>query len=207
VWGFEKAGVTMKEARMNIELHLFALDSEMVRAWSRYFGSSPNVLLHEGDILTKTGDAILSPANSFGFMDGGIELAYSHHFGWKLQERLQRTLRDVYAGELPVGNAEVVPTDHPRIPFLVSAPTMRVPGDVSNTVNVYLAFRAALLAVQRSKAIRSLLSPALGTGVGGMSFDRAAKQMHAAYAEVVLGEAEWRSTARGVLRHHANLLS
>lgn len=28
----------------------------------------------------------VSPANSFGFMDGGIDLAYSLHFGWQMYE-------------------------------------------------------------------------------------------------------------------------
>jgi len=148
---------------MDIELHLCALEPQMLPTWARYFSGAANVSLH--------------------------------------------TLRDSHGGELPVGTAEVVRTDHRDIPFLISAPTMRVPGDISDTVNVYLAFRAALLAAQRSKVIRSVLSPPLGTGVGGMPFERAARQMHAAYSEVVLGEIEWRSTARGVLRHHAHLLS
>ena len=26
----------------------------------------------------------VSPANSFGFMDGGIDAAYSRHFGWQM---------------------------------------------------------------------------------------------------------------------------
>lgn len=26
----------------------------------------------------------VSPANSFGFMDGGIDMAYSVHFGWQM---------------------------------------------------------------------------------------------------------------------------
>lgn len=84
---------------------------------------------------------------------------------------------------------------------------MRVPVTIENTANVYLAFRAALLAIAASNKIRSLLSPALGTGVGAMPIERAARQMYAAYAEVVLGDTQWRSTARGVLQHHARLLS
>lgn len=191
---------------MKIKLHLCALDPGMVSAWGKYFSSAPNVVLDECDILSRTGEAILSPANSFGFMDGGIDLAYSHHFGWELQERLQQAFGEKHAGELPVGSAEIIPTNHTSIPFLISAPTMRVPADISDTVNVYLAFRAALLVALRSN-IRSLLSPALGTGVGGMPFERAARQMYAAYSEIVLGDTAWRSTAHGVLRHHAHLLS
>ena len=153
---------------MSIEIHLCTLDSAMARAWLKHFDSQPNVWIHEGDILAKKSDAILSPANSFGFMDGGIDLAYSHFFGWELQDRLQTTLRAEFAGELPVGNAVIIPTHHRDIPHLISAPTMRVPGNIADTVNVFLAFRAALLAAKRSKEIRSLLSPALGTGVGSM---------------------------------------
>jgi O-acetyl-ADP-ribose deacetylase (regulator of RNase III) len=189
------------------EIHLCALDPVMAQAWSSHFGSQADVSVHEGDILARSADAILSPANSFGFMDGGVDLVYSHFFGWDLQDRLQETLRREHAGELPVGNAVVVPTHHSNIPYLISVPTMRVPGDIANTVNVYLAFRAALLAVKATKEIKSLLSPALGTGVGGMSVERAARQMYAAYAEVVLGDVRWRSSARGVLQHHARLLS
>jgi O-acetyl-ADP-ribose deacetylase (regulator of RNase III) len=192
---------------MSMRILLCALDPAMAQAWSSHFGSQPNVQIHEGDILSQQADAILSPANSFGFMDGGIDLAYSHFFGWELQDRLQETLRKEHAGELPVGNATIVPTGHSNIPYLVSAPTMRVPGNIADSVNVYLAFRAALLAVKASKEIKSLLSPALGTGVGGMPIERAARQMYAAYAEVILGEVQWRSSARGVLQHHARLLS
>jgi O-acetyl-ADP-ribose deacetylase (regulator of RNase III) len=192
---------------MNIDIQLCALDPEMVDAWSEHFDSVSGVSLYETNILSKSADAILSPANSFGFMDGGIDLAYSNHFGWELQERVQHSIRESHSGELPIGCALIVPTGHKTIPNLVSTPTMRVPSDIAETVNVYLAFRAALLAIKQSRKIRSLLSPALGTGIGGMPFKRAARQMHAAYAEVVLGQTEWRSTAHGILRHHAGLLS
>jgi len=30
------------------------------------------------------GDFQVSPANSFGFMDGGIDMAYSSRFGWQM---------------------------------------------------------------------------------------------------------------------------
>ena len=30
----------------------------------------------------------VSPANSFGFMDGGIDMAYSVHFGWQMYVRI-----------------------------------------------------------------------------------------------------------------------
>lgn len=86
-----------------IELHLCALDVEMADAWSTCFGSAPNIFIHRQDILARTADAILSPANSFGFMDGGIDLLYSNFFGWELQDRLQKSIREEHAGEVPIG--------------------------------------------------------------------------------------------------------
>lgn len=191
---------------MDLELHLCALDPALAEAWSRHFDGEARVQVHRGDILKRKADAILSPANSFGFMDGGIDLAYSNHFGWELQDRLQRLIRMRHDGELPVGNAIVVTTHHADIPFLVSAPTMRVPMPIADTVNVFLAFRAALLAVREEPSVRSLLVPGLGTGIGAMPYERSARQMRAAYDEVVCGDVGWRARARDILGHHARLL-
>ena len=132
----------------------------------------------------------MSPANSFGFMDGGIDAVYTYQFGETLQERLQQVIREEHGGELPVGQAIIVATDHPDIPWCISAPTMRIPRDVSETVNAYLAFRAALRAVvEHNRAgrprIASILSPGLGTAVGRMPVGRCARQMRAAWERVL----------------------
>ncbi|KAL5457144.1 hypothetical protein EMCRGX_G034384 [Ephydatia muelleri] len=156
--------------------------------------------ISEGDIFEggPTADAIVSPANSFGFMDGGIDMAYSKHFGWQMQTRLQTLLREKYDGELPVGLAVIIPTypeENPDpIKYLISAPTMRVPTDADTTVNAYLAFRATLRAVKEHNAtaqergvtpIKSILCPGLCTYVGMMPFERCAIQMRTAYEAVM----------------------
>jgi O-acetyl-ADP-ribose deacetylase (regulator of RNase III) len=134
-------------------------------------------------------------------MDGGIDMVYSKHFGWQLQERLQQHLRADHDGELPVGQAVIIPTyggtsSPPKNPdasenegkvikYLISAPTMRVPQNVADTTNAYLAFRAVLRAVQQhnrsstdDNKISSVLCPGLGTAVGGMPYKRCAKQVN-----------------------------
>jgi hypothetical protein len=45
---------TLPAAAMDIELHLCALDPQMLQAWSRHFSGAPNVSLDEGDILART---------------------------------------------------------------------------------------------------------------------------------------------------------
>jgi O-acetyl-ADP-ribose deacetylase (regulator of RNase III) len=79
------------------------IDVDVVRAWEKYFVGVANVRVSHGDIFEVSADAIVSPANSFGYMDGGIDLVYLHRFGWELQSRLQGHLKEEHDGELPVG--------------------------------------------------------------------------------------------------------
>jgi O-acetyl-ADP-ribose deacetylase (regulator of RNase III) len=169
------------------------VDSDVVRAWQKYFKGIASVQISHGDILEKSADAIVSPANSFGYMDGGIDLIYLHRFGYELQTKLQAHLRDEHDGELPVGQATIVETFDAKIPYLVSAPTMRIPMNVSDTINAYLAFRAAIRAVkqhnrQAPKAIRTILCPGLCTAIGRMPPDLSGRQMAAAFEACVLNQ-------------------
>jgi O-acetyl-ADP-ribose deacetylase (regulator of RNase III) len=149
----------------------------------------------QGNLLDLDCQAILSPANSFGDMGGGIDKAIDDSHRGEAQRRVMAAIRQQFLGELPVGAALIVELPARRFPFVVAAPTMRIPGSVQGSLNAYLALRAALVAVLRhnaagGKAIRSLAVPGLGTGVGGMDPDEAAGQMRAAYDNVVGGE--WR---------------
>ena len=177
----------------DVKFYLRDRDADVVRAWAKHFADTPQVEASQGDIFDVRADAIVSPANSFGFMDGGIDLAYSYRFGWQIQEQLQELLRTEHDGELPVGDAVIIETGDADYRYLVSAPTMRMPMIVSNTVNAYLAFRATLRAVRehnwRSEdKIRSVLCPGLATATGAMSPEVCARQMWAAYAICVLGQ-------------------
>jgi O-acetyl-ADP-ribose deacetylase (regulator of RNase III) len=178
---------------LELTLRLRDRNAPLAEAWSRHFRGLANVEISAGDIFGVSADAIVSPANSFGFMDGGIDLAYSQRFGWELSERLREQLQRDHDGELPVGQALLLETFDEEIPWLICAPTMRVPMVVADTVNAYLAFRAALRAVVRhnqstATPIRSLLCPGLGTAIGAMPYERCARQMHAAYQAIALGQ-------------------
>ena len=176
-------------------------NTALIDAWRDRFATAADVEVSQGDIFDLTADAVVSPANSFGFMDGGIDLVYSRRFGWELQERLQRLLRSDYDGELPVGQAVIVPTLNNDVSFLISAPTMRVPMDVSDTVNAYLAFRAVIRAVRHynrtaANAIETILCPGLGTATGRIPPEVCAVQMLHAYRTSHLGDT-WRPASLG----------
>jgi len=159
-------------------------------AWQREFAGCAEVEVRAGDICGTACDAVVSPANSFGFMDGGLDLALSERFGWALETRVQAAIRARPLGELLVGEALAVPTGDPRVPWLVVAPTMRVPMRLRQSVAPYLAMKALLVAARDpalEPPVDALAVPGLGTGVGGLPAAIAARQMRAAFDEIVFG--------------------
>ncbi len=169
------------------QVHLIDLDPDLRAAWSEVFEPFEGVEVHEADYFSVEAHAMVSPANSFGIMDGGLDLAIRNRLGFDVQARVQKQIIELHHGELPVGAALVVPTDHEAWPFLVVAPTMRVPEALPRSLNAYLAFRAALTAVLHfnkaspASAIESLVCPGLCTGIGQMTPRRCAAQMRVAY--------------------------
>ncbi len=171
---------------MTVEIILGDKNPDLIAAWDSAFSGVSNVRTRGGNILMATADALVSPANSFGFMDGGLDWSISDLFEWKIQAIVQKVIRTKHAGELLVGDAEIVATNHEKFPYLVCAPTMRIPQNVETSINAFLAMRAILLAVQRfnaanNGAIKSVAIPGLCTGVGKMPYERCARQMRAAY--------------------------
>jgi hypothetical protein len=52
-------------------------DDELRAHWERWFGPEPDVEIVSGDICQLAVDAIVSPTNSLGFMDGELDQALS----------------------------------------------------------------------------------------------------------------------------------
>ncbi|HLT40539.1 MAG TPA: macro domain-containing protein [Enhygromyxa sp.] len=119
-------------------------------------------------------------------MDGGIDLHYRNQLGLELERRLRELIEKRYEdGELPVGEALVVPTGHARIKRMIAAPTMRTPQNIRGTDNVRRAALAALRAAAalREPAVERLGMPGMGTGVGRMDPFDAAEQMFDAWMQ------------------------
>ena len=171
--------------RAPLEIVLVDKTPELCDAWTNMFSETPLVEVLHADITSVECDAIVSPANSFGFMDGGLDLALSNHFGWDLQSRLQTSIANLPEKELLVGQALIIPTNYPKCPWLISAPTMRVPMsfNIATSVNAYLAMKAILIVAHQYKEIKRVAVPGLCTGVGKMPPEIASKQMFMAYQE------------------------
>lgn len=130
----------------------------------------------KGNILDLDVCAVVSPANSFGFMDGGVDYAYSEFFGWELQSRLMSRIEELPFGELLVGQSLVVETNNSKIPYLISSPTMRVPNRIYDPADIYMACRSAIAEAVRH-GMKKIAFPGMGTGCGQLPFDVAEKVM------------------------------
>jgi O-acetyl-ADP-ribose deacetylase (regulator of RNase III) len=142
-----------------------------------YFSSNPNVTIYNGLIqdIKREGAAFVSPANSLGFMDGGIDEALSRHMFPGCEKEVKRKIAELAVQEpqaniispasqgnqgefghktllgrpyLRVGSAQWIYVNEGKS-VLISAPTMFLPHPIKGTQNVYWAMQASLLAMKK----------------------------------------------------------
>ncbi|MEB3178570.1 MAG: macro domain-containing protein [Nostocaceae cyanobacterium] len=170
-----------------MKLILVAPNVQLFAAFQEHFNYLPNVEIVNNyfEWLSKY-DCLVSPANSFGMMDGGMDAAIIRFFGHSLMTKVQQHILEEFLGEQPVGTSFILETGHPKHPFLAHTPTMRVPMSIAGTDIPYIAMWAMLLAVRRhnqyaKRKIDSVACPGLGTGIGRVPYHEAARQMALAY--------------------------
>lgn len=166
---------------------------------------------------------IVSPGNSFGHMDGGLDKAISSYFGHKLgisqsqvSSRVQRLIFETCRGYNPPTNAlilELGPTS--TVPLLIHLPTMSTPmaipeGDpvvfncVWNLLNAVDNYNRT-----RPGTLDTILVPALAAGYGKVTVESCACQIAAAVGLYYRGiQGNWAhmcsldSHIRALAKHH-----
>lgn len=179
----------MSVSPKQFDLVLVDIQAELCNCWEKDFKNVQTVSIHNGYFEhIKEFDCLVSPANSFGLMDGGIDLAIRQFFGMQLQKNVQKKIQKEFYGEQPVGTSVIVFTENDDYPFLAHTPTMRVPSDISKTDNVYNAMFAMLRAVanhnkscQPEARINKVVCAGLGTATGRVPVKEASCQMALAY--------------------------
>ncbi|WP_424183731.1 macro domain-containing protein [Actinokineospora sp. G85] len=180
------------------QLVLCAVSADLARAWDTAAEGRPSIRVHRGSLLEIDADAVVSPANSYGWMRGGIDAVYAAAFP-TVEQSVRSAVLAYHGGELPVGEALIVSTEAARPAWLITAPTMREPGEPlpPDTVHPYLAARAVFRLWLTGEVedgtpvrdvVRTIAVPGLGTGVGGVSPAACARQLAAAWDEVFPAE-------------------
>lgn len=173
---------------MMVKVVLVDINPKMIKAWREAFEGHPEVEIVQGSMLEQQVSAWVSPTNSGGRMDGGLDLAIKNNLGAGSEQRLQAEIKSRYGGSLTVGHALCLPTGRPSPRFLISTPTMiNSSEDVSDTMNVALACAAAFQAVnlQNEKepgSIRSVALPGLGANTGRVPVDICADLMWSGFS-------------------------
>jgi O-acetyl-ADP-ribose deacetylase (regulator of RNase III) len=143
-----------------------------------FFNGSLDQLIEQYDF-----DILVSPANSFGVMNGGIDKDIAKQWPDVAKNVLDKVKCSNYSDNgnrqyIPVGKCEIVYLDNKKKDkFLLIAPTMYGPQKIVGTQNVALAFSAIINLIKNITYPIVIACPCLGTGVGCMTGDESAKQI------------------------------
>ncbi|GGW54935.1 hypothetical protein GCM10010503_34860 [Streptomyces lucensis JCM 4490] len=164
--------MTADRVPASLRVVLTDVNTEVVAAWRAAFADTPEVEIRQGSLLDEDVDAWVSPTNSRGRMDGGVDAVIKRYLGAGIQLRVQKAIRGQFAGALPVGSAVCVASGAVRPKYLISTPTMETSSqNVSETLNVALACAAAFQAVHQQNnaapgSIRSVALVGMGARTG-----------------------------------------
>src|SRR6185295_8330217 len=98
-----------------MKLSLVDLKPGLCAAWREYCKDLPDVEIVQ-DYFERIPEynCMVSAANSFGLMDGGVDAAITRYFGDDLMARVQQRIIDEYMGEQSVGTSFIIETHHPQ---------------------------------------------------------------------------------------------
>ena len=127
-----------------------------------------SIVVKRGDLTQISCGAIVNPANSFGYMGGGVAGAIKRIGGIEIEKEA------VSKAPIPVGTAVETTAGNLPCKYVIHAPTMEQPAMRIGIENVKLATKAALeLGVELN--LKTIAIPGMGTGVGGVPVEDAAK--------------------------------
>lgn len=172
---------------MLVRVILCDVNPKVVAAWRSSFEENEEVDIVHGSMLDQTTSAWVTPTNSAGRMDGGLDLVIKNFLGGQIEKKVQAQIKERHQGAMPVGFAVCVPTGKVHPGHLISTPTMVGSSDnIGATMNVALACAAAFQAVHIQNAaepgsIRSIALPGLGAQTGRVPPEICADLMWTAY--------------------------
>jgi len=126
------------------------------------------IIVKQGDLTTINCDAVVNPANSLGYMGGGVAGALKRNGGAEIENEAIKN------APIKVGNAVATTAGQLPCKYVIHAPTMAKPAMRIGVENVKQATFAALKLAEKL-TISSIAIPGMGTGVGGVLPKDAAK--------------------------------
>ncbi|MBQ3547375.1 MAG: macro domain-containing protein [Clostridia bacterium] len=178
-----------------MKIYLIERDYQKFRYLKECFIEEDVVLVNDSfqSFMTKNKvQCVVSPANAFGLMDGGYDLAITEWYGNQLQDRVQEHIIKNFFGEQPVGTSFIIKTNKDD-QYLIHTPTMQTPQLIKDPRVIYQCMRSTLIEARKNN-IESILIPMFGGSCGGVKPQIVAKMMWAAYTQLKSPpqEIDWR---------------
>jgi len=124
--------------------------------------------IEKADITEEEVDAIVNPANSYGYMGGGVAGAIKQKGGNEIE------LAAIEHAPIPIGHAIITTSGNLRCKHIIHSPTMEQPAALTTIDNIKEATLAALKVADEAE-LKVIAIPGMGTGVGQVPKDKAAK--------------------------------
>ena len=128
------------------------------------------IIVEQGDLTQKKVNAIVNPANSAGLMGGGVAGVIRRVGGSIIEEEA------VKHAPIPIGKAVLTTGGNLPCHSVIHAPTMVRPAERATAEVVRKATEGALCCADEA-GLSSIAFPGMGTGVGRLPVDVAAKTM------------------------------
>ncbi|MEK6964057.1 MAG: macro domain-containing protein [Nanoarchaeota archaeon] len=129
-----------------------------------------NITVRKGSITLLNVDAVVNPANSYGFMGGGVAWVIKNVGGQIIEDEAIAQARFHIGQAVLTSGGELIARQ------VIHSPTMEEPAEKTNVVNIQQAVQAALELADQSEFTK-IAFPGMGTGVGGVSKKEAAQTM------------------------------
>ena len=169
-----------------LKIYLLDRNPEMYAAWNKYFSGQDNVTVVCSEFTEfmrrNKVDCVVSPANSYGIMDGGYDEAITAWFGESLMKKVQQYIIDNMYGEQPLCTSFIIDTDVQGVK-LIHTPTMRIPGVITDNRIVYHCTRSCLITALNSE-VNTIVVPAFGGLTGCVPRNTVAQMMWFAFDQL-----------------------
>lgn len=179
-----------------MKIYLLDINKNMTDVWEKYFSNMEDIEIVNEDFSTFMNkhpniEAVVSPANSFGLMDGGYDKAITDYFGEGLMKDVQKAILLNWHGEQPVGTSITVPIFNrtintafgKKLCVLIHTPSMRTPEIIKDSRIIYQCMRTTLIEAKRQE-VKSIVIPAFGGLTGRVPCDKIAKMMYLAHKQI-----------------------
>lgn len=179
-----------------MKIYLLDIDKSMTDEWEKEFGNDYGIEIVNDNFkhfmdTHEDIDGIVSPANSFGIMDGGYDKAIINYLGENAQTNVYTILDLLFDGYQPIGTS--CPISFYKYTIL-HTPTMRYPEEIIDKRVIFDCMYNCLVCAKKAN-LKSIVIPAFGACTGKVPRSTVAKLMHLAYDVFINQEAccSWRA--------------